>query len=363
MSETGNKNTKYAYYDGAKVILALSLVIYHYLGYIENGNVIINVIQSNFHIVVEFFFCFSGFLFYINYFERISGNEMTLLNLVNRRYTRLWPEYAISLLFLVCALMITNRTINSMYPLNVNLFISNILMLGAIINNGNPPSFINDVTWYLPPLLLSTFLVAAFIRLDVLLFSDNKSYENDRDYSKRHLLYFSAVMLIFGTIIRDLDVNTLVFNDYNARGVAGFSLGIILAVLKNDEAYCRLFKNKKLIFISAVGLLITVYAISRYNLYIVNIVRYITIPSLSVLIYNLNSVRVFLSNSLFRFLSKYTYSLYLWHGVWLRIFLEYKESFPEKFDPLSIKIIVLYFGLSLVTATVSKHFVDYLRRI
>ncbi len=109
----------YGAIDGLRTCASICIVLYHVL---LNGNYNLNgfvfdVIISSFLNLVFLFMVISGFSMCCGYYDKIIKNKINISEFYARRYTRIWPFFA-----MLCILdFIVSPSINSIYEIFANL--------------------------------------------------------------------------------------------------------------------------------------------------------------------------------------------------------------------------------------------------
>lgn len=212
--------------DSVKLIAIVLIVIYHYnvhdLGYSDyiyplKGNPFIDLLSERGYLLVEVLFMISGFLICHGYLNRIKNGEVSFSQFIVKRLKKLYPLFIISTV-LMCLVDVFHRSLTGKFVFN--LYHTSQLILNVLfIQTGwlGRDTSGNHIAWYLSVLFFCYILFyVTIIRID------------DKDFYTAIIIY-----IMVGLSCMVLNLNYPIFNSFMGRGVACFSIGIIIYKLNN----------------------------------------------------------------------------------------------------------------------------------
>ena len=174
--------------------------------------------------MVDLFFILSGFGIMIGYGRRIVEKRTCFCDYILRRFRRLYPTFLISTFtVLILEVLYKYRAGKTfMYP-NFDIYhlIRNLLLL----QNGILGT---DFSLNAPSWCISISMVCYCLFYLVL----------SRVREVRHAVYCFCFMFMLGVAIIASEISAPVFNSQMGRGLAGFSIGVVLAVLYENRDKC-----------------------------------------------------------------------------------------------------------------------------
>ena len=317
--------------DGIRGITALIIAFLHHnvfssfmsnshaslsdaLGLTAPFGMMLQVIAMYGGIGVDLFFCISGFVFYMNYKDRIANKSISLNEFALFRFSRIYPLHWATLLITIL-LFIFARLTNSMsalirsehYPLfsvsayNIwEAFTSVFLVQGLWTTSGkafNPPAWTltyellayliffmlcrkskreNGIIFFIIPIFLGLFLAIRGSSLPLL----------GGEGTSRVLIAFFSGCLLYNFFVRT--------RKKHIRRIIAFVSGMVFSGL----SYLIIFASNSPLLSG-----------ERY----LQILQLIWVPSLIMVVLSTKWINWFFSLRFFRWLGALSYSVYLWH--------------------------------------------------
>lgn len=207
----------YSALEGVRGVAALLVVLFHVNDYYELSSIEAFGLK-NFYLSVDLFFIISGFVI-ANAYARQAAGAASALNFIARRFLRLFPLHVAALLaYLGISLSFENSPdFLNPYANHFNSFLLNLCLLhGLGFSDGlsfNIPSWSVSVEFFLYLTLPTTLALLP-----------------DSFWLKRTVLVvvFFAAITVALSVRGNLDLTT---QGGVARGLAGFSLGMLVASL------------------------------------------------------------------------------------------------------------------------------------
>lgn len=345
--------------DGLKGLCILIIVYYHYnsdsikyyaSGYPFSGNGVISLVTEYGYMFVEILFMLSGFFICSGYREKIVNREIDFKTFIIKRLKKIYPLFIITtltqLVFELLVLQISGNTIYSIEKYNFYSVILNIFLIqsGWIHLNTS----INSVTWYISVLFFCYILYY---------FTAKYMKERFRFIAVNIIYIFAGLSVMVEGLLHTF------FNIYLFRGIACFSIGILLYYLNMmiSEAW-----KKKIIRLGiSVSFLVFILAVVSGNLknvigggenqtfYIQMTVILFWGPLLIFCGMNWKPLQLFLSVNPIRFIGSISFLLYLWQLVVRTGMHLINLIFNLNFDYADIFIMLGYMGITFIVSVIS----------
>ena len=318
--------------DGLRGIFSFMIVLFHYDPRIIPNFVVENFIIRESWIFVEFFFVLSGYVISYNYINIITKTDLKRFML--KRFIRLYPLLLFTtLLFLIFEsfsnLFLINiiNTPESISSLLVKTF-DTLLLTNSTPILGNS-SGMNGPSWSISAEMIS------YLIFGLIVFMSKANY--------RSLIFLTIIFLsgfFYLTKTPGLDLDFL-------RGTISFSLGVILYYVNKFQF--RLNKHFELFI--PLGLLLSMYLINlkteNYAIHRTVTINFVFFISIGILLKTSGVISRLLENSLFQYLGKISYSIYLNHLIIITIIprlffsiLKIDQSVFSQFFVMIISIII-----------------------
>lgn len=323
------------YLDSIRGLAALSVVIYHFIGWkwvdklsIKTTSIFINGADA-----VSFFFVLSGFVLSFKYFQ--SKEEPNLPKFIYKRILRLYPAFIITVLI---NYFYWNRhgldfsLLSDMFYKNDQNLWQELVML-----RGNHKFYIPG--WSMGVEMVFSLLMPFLIVL-----------------AQRNINYVKYL----------LPISLLIGYDYVSMFLFHFLLGMLLAYYYPQIRDFRLSESKwykyRFMFIIPTLLLFSARHINKifpFGSFYDSVAKFLMIDffhlsaigSSIILLYVINNLRIqnFLENRIFLFIGKISYSIYLMHWVVVVYIMEHWEKWS--FISLDSRIVFIVMLLATVLVT------------
>lgn len=348
--------------DTLRGAAAIGILIWHYQHFFALGKFPqpfeehLAFFYKNGWIMVDFFFCLSGFIFYQKYADQIAGHDISLKNFFVLRLSRLYPLILATLLATGLLNYILLYTQHRFFIYDTNdfaTFFLNLLFLQSgffnVGNSFNAPSWSLGIEFWV-------YLIFFFLA-----------------YQTRHrLLYVTVAMaLVFLSLSnREADYGFIIFTPPFERGISGFFIGGVAFFLAREfrplSLKTRNVAGLAFLTISIIAFVLCSLKLSNapprginhlmvlHNLSLI----LVAFPAI-ILAFSISpSLERLLSAKYLGFLGDISYSSYLWHvpiqlGVFILVL-----NFGISFDLAGAKFFFGYLGVVLVVSYVSTHFFE-----
>lgn len=330
--------------DGTRGIAALMVVFFHFFTYpnslyLENLNFYQKIFEFGQH-GVSLFFVLSGFVITRILIHTKSSKDY-FYRFYKRRILRIFPLYYFFLfVFYLFPLVIGEQTVNFKQQLPFYFYLQNLTNILNIEATG-PPHYwslaVEEHFYMIWPL--------------VLFFID-----------KKHLGKLILLYILFTFFLKYYMLNEgITINKFTLTRMDQIMMGSYLAILEIKGFFKEKYALKKMI---GAGLLIVPIAVATYLLsgvypFAKEMFKY---PILGILFFSIigslicmnerNLINRILSSSLFQYLGKISYGIYVWH-ILVLIFLYKFFSFENLLVDL-----VLTIGLTILLAHLSYYYFE-----
>ena len=328
----GSEETKIPKYydglDGLRTISALGIVSMHVLtngDYIINGFLFDNVISS-LGVLVYLFMMLSSFSMCCGYFDKILYNKITVQEFYGRRYSKVWPFFA-----LLCVIdFIVSPSINSVYEVFANLTLCFGLLPNANIS-------VIGVGWFLGTIFVFYIMFPFFCYL----LSDKRRAW--LSFMIAFLFNIICQIYFFDTNHGTTGGNTNII--YNA--VFFIVGGLIFLYRDNLEKIC---KSKKILAHFICIIMITIYLCGFQNLMIK------LIMFTAILVNAIGASRGILQNRVTKFCSGISMEIYLCHMFIFRIIekIHIVHLFPSDILSYALVVVLTFIGAVVFSIAVNK---------
>ena len=333
------KNERNLALDSLRGIAAMGILIWHYQHFFSLSGKFIQPYESSLPflykfgwIMVDLFFCLSGYIFFSYYQNKISNNEVSLKDFIILRISRLYPLIVITLLCTAVLNYLLFYFKDKFFIYNSNDFFSffaNLLFLqSGFFKTGfsfNAPSWSLGIEFWI---YLMFFGVSFYFKKNLVLITG----------------FFSLFFLV--ALNNEIKFGLIFFSTEFERGIASFFLGglthyLILAIKNSKKT------NGNIVGLIAMGIALVGYTLahnkfstihppyidamfSNDQLTFILLLHPLLIIALTISPF-LNKI---FSIKPFRFFGDISYSIYLWNvpvqlGIFLLILVGEWDLRPE----------------------------------
>lgn len=288
------------------------------------------------YIAVDFYFMLSGYLLYYSY----TRHKYDALTYTIQKLKRFYPEYALVFFFVVIMKLNLLLRDNDVLTVILNAISEGLLIHSVGVFGGGA----NQPTWYLSVLIIGGGLVYAIL------------YWNKKVAVS---IIFPLIVLLAYTYLLGLNGSTEHFatngpiNQPLLRGVAGMSLGCLLAILK-DRYYASLVKSKCVLDVAS---LLSVIVVGIVMFSVKNRDGY-ALLSFAVLIISSfvpsTLINKMFSSSLWIKLGGITYEMLLVHSPVIWVLNKLTRSIKLPFWGI-VGLAIVYLSLVLLCSVVLKY--------
>lgn len=340
--------------DGLKGIVAVIIAYFYHYSNEFNGaqpNVDIPIIGNVFammyeygYLLVEIFFCISGFVMFKGYYSNIVNDRISIGQYVYKRIVRLFPLLWMTTIVAFIFQWFNNITIGESYMNTYNDVFNLILaLLGMQSGWCSSATTFNSPAWF-----ISVILVCYII-----------FYVTSRKTKTNAPLWWMGLILLGIYIVRinPFERKVPLLWDTMGRGYISFFLGVLIAYIATRYAGNKQIKRLA-ITASIVG--ITVWGIGYlFDLLGSKLLTFALIisPAIVILCINIVWIRKVLACRVCRFLGKISFSVYLWNFP-TDMFFDIFNRYTNWFDYESTMFYVLHLGISLLIAVVSYKWME-----
>ncbi len=292
------ENIKYGGINGLRAIAAIGIIVMHIAANTKYD------ISSYFYMKIIPLFRFFAFLFMIisafcvccGYYKKIKNNEISLNDFYKKRYARIFPFFALIVLFE----MIYQHNIAAVYEGTMDLTLSFAFL-------PNPDIAIVGVGWTLGVIFMFYMLFPFFVFL-----FDNKK--------RGWITFFTSIIMALCCINYFFTSSFVIDNfipNHNFLYCFMFFAGGCLIYLYRDRLFC-IKKTFKIPYLILCMFLTTVFVLyvsnnAEYRIF------YLLILFMAYLIYAISFSGKLLDNKVMCFISKYSMEIYLCHMLVFRI--------------------------------------------
>ncbi len=314
-----------------KFICAIIIAcIYHYKNTFKawkllDKNILLRVLADYGFLLVELFFIISGYLFFISYYKRIRENKIGFQSFIEKRYLRIIPISAISVVVMFILQHIYYYKFEHFWIFNNNDFVNLILQMTGIqywmnMSEGS----LNNVTWYISVLLLC-YIIYYFIT------KKSKKYGN---------IIYPTIVIIFISLLK-YEVDLPIINYYTERGLIAFGIGIILGLVIEKSDIKKLSNCS--IIVMAFILIMTVIFKKIVLGYLVLFVDLIIFPIILINIIRFDFLLEKVNLEFTEKLSKISLGIYIWNLPLQLLFI-----IIVKFNNIKIDYNNIYFFIAQI---------------
>lgn len=326
-----------------RFIAAFIVFLFHckiHLDY-EFGFKLINKFIGNGAVFMTAFFVLSGYILCHVYYGKNFSNKDQLISYYFKRFARVYPTY-----FLATVVYFIFYTPEKGYQLGdwIRIIVNDLFCTQAFFPNMFNLG-INSGTWSIS---VEMFFYFFFPFIMIFLSKSAKS-----------LFLFSliATIIISVNVVCEEDSLGKVFGYYTnpLLRINEFMMGISFCLFKKED----LIKNKigilnSIFFVSFLIFLFSALEQSKFRFEFMGL-NFLLVPLFGLLIYNFhNSSSKILSNRIFCYLGKISYSFYLWQFV----AIELAKNFNDKFLTNGWLLIILTLIINVVLSCVSYHLIE-----
>ena len=306
-------------------ILFTFVIVIHHASSFPGGETLLR----HGYLCVEFFFILSGFFLYRSF---RAEKEHSTFSFLKKRLRRLYPEYLFAALVCILILGILNREFDLSKAVNELLMLQNtgIFHLGGY----------NFPCWYISCMMVSGLLIYSFLSV-----------------REKEFLKIAAPLLAIGTFTFLMGSGSGI-ETWGYRGPVSFpllrglndmSVGVLLSALVMD--HLRLSERVSLLLEIVSVILIFLGLFTDFS------GEMVTVSAFIVLIMSLTAgenplSRAMSGNRLIAAVSNYSYTLYLNHGILVKIFqvVGKKVQIPC--------VVPIYLVLLIIYSLITKKIVD-----
>ena len=319
--------------------------IYHYKNVYPTGelfekNIILRIISNRGYLLVELFFILSGYLFFISYSKKIMSKKSDFNTFIKKRFHRLIPLVALTSITMFIIEYTYLRIYKEFWVFKSNDIISLLFQTTGIQYWTNiKDASLNNVTWYISVLLLC-YIIYYFIT----------------KYSKKigNLIYVYSV-IIFMTLMT-FSTNIPFFNYYTLRGLLAFGVGIIMAIIiENNDL--KKSSNISLILLT-ITLLLTLFFKNEITGYIVYYLDFIIYPCLLINIIRFEFLLAKIDYKFTETLSNISYGIYLWNLPIQSLFNLIFKVKKIKIDYSNIYVFLIQIVIHIVVGIISYKYIE-----
>ncbi|WP_221390633.1 acyltransferase [Dyadobacter sp. NIV53] len=284
--------------DGLRGIFALLVVAHHHNAF-KNSILYNNFFVINSSLFVDFFFVLSGFVIAMNYIGKLSTGQ-DFFQFIKKRFFRLYPLLFYSeIVFLIANLTGEHSVLKNSSNLGLSYYF--LTALDTLTFMGSTPVLGGWIGLNYPAWSISSEMISYVFFGLILLF-----------IPKQKNLAFLAIILFAGIFIIDRDEYLLTYDYGFIRGLLCFCIGIFtFEIIKN--------RNLELSFLEIPYLILLVsmmYLVHHYQLNVWKLVfPFIFSAGIFVFCNSTGFVTKMLSNRLFQYLGRISYSIYLNHAI------------------------------------------------
>lgn len=343
------KNKRNGFLDFLKFIFAIIIVIGH--GDTVYGVLLPDRIIPLASFAVEFFFIASGAML-LRSIEKQSKDKSKntigtdTFNFMKHKIKGLLPNYYVAWVVLFIMMSIGDSFKNIIFS-----FFKAIPELLLIRMSGMPTQSFNGNTWYISAMLLALLIIYPLIR-------KNKDF---------FIKYIAPVTVIFGIgFITHNYRSVLVIEEWTGfvyygliRGIVDICIGCIAYELSKKLKDINFTKFGKIMLtfvevFSYIGVILLLFSYGfRYYCFVL---LFVLMISVSITLSDTSYSKNIFSFNIFNWLGKYSYSLYLGHGIAYSAFIG-DYIFSTKFS--YSETMIIYFIVSLISGL----FIMYLSKL
>ena len=319
--------------------------IYHYkndfpVGKLFDKNIFLKVISNYGFLLVELFFIISGYLFYVSYNKKIINKKINFNSFIKKRYKRLIPLAALTSIIMFILEYTYFKFFKEYWILKNNNIISLIYQVTGIQYWTNiQDSSLNNVTWYISVLLLC-YIVYFFIT----------------KYSKKvgNLIYIYSLILF--VILMTFSINIPFINYYTLRGLIAFGIGIIVAIIIENNDLKKI-SNATIPVLIVVFILTCIFK-NEIMGYIVFYLDFIIYPCLLINILRFEFLLKRIDIKTTELLSNISFGIYLWNlPIQLLFYIIFKIS-KIKIDYSNIYVFIIQIIIHIIVGIISYKYIE-----